>query len=189
MIETLPLRKRRALAVGILVVLIVFIWTAVIDPIASILNQTIAEKSQTQRLLLAYRQDVDNQTSWHEVYKRVTTSGHADMFIHEKDPNLAAARFQTSIKQFLEEHKALIASIQVLPVTKGENLQRATVRVSFAVPVKFLETLLTSLDHQSPYIFLDNLVISAPAVTDKDTDQTPLSVQCDFFTYLLPTSS
>jgi hypothetical protein len=189
MIEALPPHRRRFLALALLAGLLLTLWMALIEPVAGALRQALSGKIQAQRLLAAHQREIAGQEVWQDAYRKVTSTAGANVFIRDRNANLAAARFQTEIKQALEQYKASIGSIQALPLVKEPDVQRATVRASFTVPVKNLEILLIALARKSPAVFLDNLVITSPPGGKAETDQAPLSIQCDFISYILAESA
>jgi general secretion pathway protein M len=185
MIQSPPLHRRRILAAAILAGLVLALWMALIAPVAGALHQALSAKAGAQLLLQAHEQHIKSEPAWKEAYARLMAANAGSMFIGEKDASLASARFQGDIKQSLEQYKARIGSIQSMPPAPEGDLARATVRATFTIPVKTLEGLLTALERKTPSVFLDNLVITAPPDGMADTDQAPLSVQCDFIAYLL----
>ena len=186
MIRTLPLHRRRILAAAILAGLVLLLWAALIAPAAGALHRALSARARPQLLLQAQEQDIKGEAAWQDAYAKLTAANAGSLFIREQNAALASARFQSDIKQSLEQHKARIASIQALPPAKEGDLARATVRATFTIPLKTLEALLTMLERKTPSVFLDNLIITAPPDGAADTDQAPLSVQCDFISYLLP---
>jgi len=185
MIEALPLPRRRFLALALLAGLLLVLWMALVAPVTGALHQALSGKVQAQRLLEAHQREIEGEGAWQDAYRKVTSTTGANIVMRDKNANLAAAKFQTEIKQSLEQYKASIGSIQALPLTKEQDVQRATVRASFTIPVKNLEILLIALERKSPAVFLDNLVITSPPGGKAETDQAPLSIQCDFISYIL----
>jgi hypothetical protein len=185
MIEALPLPRRRFLALALLAVVLLVLWMGLIAPVAGGLLQALSGRMQAQRLLEAHQGEIDGEGAWRDAYRKVTSTTGANVVMRDKNANLAAAKFQTEIKQSLEQYKASIGSIQALPLAREQDVQRSTVRASFTIPVKNLEILLIALERKSPAVFLDNLVITSPPGGKAETDQTPLSIQCDFVSYIV----
>jgi general secretion pathway protein M len=184
---SLSLPVRRFAAVAILAVMALLVWEFVMDPIAGLWNEAANANARSAHLLAAYRKAVDDQPQWAALSEKMRQAPYADAFTDTSDPDLAAGKLQQKAKQLTEAAQADIHSIQVLPASKDRDLQRAGVRISFSVPIAHLAEVLAKYDADRPYLYVDNLVITAPENSQSSAKTPPqVSVSCNLFSYLKP---
>lgn len=178
---------RRAVAFLVLGLLFVGLWMLTIQPMINCWENSVSDYARAKRLLLTYQGVIQNRTQWESRLKQLQERSLDRVFIEAGDSNIAAAKFQTNVKQTVEQSGGVIGSIQVLPIVSDRGLQRLGVRVSFVATPAVLFHLLEKVEHGEPYIFLDGFNLTAPERDVKgNKDQPNLSIRSSFYSYLQP---
>lgn len=185
MTDTFPLPLRRGAALGILAAGLLLLWSITVSPALELWDKAGSDSTGSGRLLATYQKSIRDEPQWAALLKTMQTGG--DLYIDSADPDLAAAKLQQNIKRITEAAHGTIKSMQVLPAGKDQGLQRVGVRLSFTIPFERITEVLAEYDKERPYVFLDNLLMTAPS-GNRDTGGAPplLSVNCDFYSYLRP---
>jgi Type II secretion system (T2SS), protein M subtype b len=190
MIDSLSQPVRRFAAIALLFVLFFAVWDLFINPTLSVFEESRQETSRLVRLREAYEELIQNRPVYETMRRKMLSKDYISHFIDENDPNLGSAKFQSLVQHLIEAVGGSVKSIQVLPLTKEAELQRVNVRVSFSLPLGNLVPLLMRAKQQSPYTFLDHVVMTSPdTVQSNDKKPVLLQINCDFHAYLKPVSS
>jgi hypothetical protein len=185
MMAVLPPVARRSLALAILVLIVLAIWTIVIQPFVDSWHQAAENNVQAERLLSAYRDALQNQAGWLDLARKMREGSYGHGFVDGRDANLASAKFQADMKQAIENADAVITSAQVLSPTKDHDIAQLNERVMVSMPLASLSGFLQRIEQRVPYVFIDNLSITAPENSAAGAP-VQLTVSCDFHAYLLP---
>lgn len=185
MIATLSLPIRRFAALGLLMAVLLLLWESAVDPIVGLWISTGSADGSSVRLLQRYRQSIGDEPYWVSLQQKLQSGQYADLFVEATNRDLGAAKLQQDIKAVAEANGGNVNSIQVLPPAKQHAQQRLGVRINFTIPVERLASVLAKYDHARPYLYLDNLTITAPeGMTNAKPVQ--LTVKCDFFSFMRP---
>jgi hypothetical protein len=183
-----PLVLRRTVALlilaGVLTVLTVFI----LQPAFSVVLGAVGN-TQNAKLLAGYRQIIAEKEQWEGFIANVQGGQYSALFMAGDDENLAAAQFQTDIKNMIEAGGGTVQSIEVLSSGKEAGLVKLGVRANFTLPAAAAAGLLTQIEHGNSNIFLDNFSLTVPEMpAPADGEKKPLhmTMQSDFHAYLQP---
>jgi general secretion pathway protein M len=184
--SALSLPVRRFAALGLLAIGVLLLWEMAISPVVDLWDRMGNDNASSSRLLAAYQKIIRDEPAWAALLEHMQEEPYADLFIDSDDPDLAAARLQQQIKQVTEASHGNIGSIQILPAGKDQALQHVGVRVNFTIPLKQIAHVFEAYDKDRPYVFVDNLLITAPEGMPNTGTEPLLSVNCDLYSYVRP---
>lgn len=176
---------RRILALAILVGLVLSFWNLVLDPGLISWSRASRANMQEARLLTEYRTALEQKDAWAALAAQMREGAWSGAFIDGTDQNLASAKFQGDLKQAIESTGTTVTSIVALPVTKDRDVVQLNERVTLSAGIALLPALLRVIEQRVPYVFIDNLSVTAP---DNQSTGAPvqLTIFCDFHAYLRP---
>lgn len=153
----------RTLAVLLLGVVLASVWILLITPVIDQRASYKDEIARAQRLITAFEARQERI----DVLKRQLTTLRNDRtsksaYFTARNSTLAAAKLQSRIKTLTQAAGAGLTSSQVLTSddSKGE-LQRVTVRAHMVGSIEAVRSVFHTLETGQPYVFLDNVTISA----------------------------
>ncbi|MGB9154824.1 MAG: type II secretion system protein GspM [Alphaproteobacteria bacterium] len=187
MIASLSLPVRRFAALSLLAIFLFLLWEIIVSPISGFWDKTGSDNARSVRLVDAYRKSIHDQPHWAALLQQMQEGKYANVFLEGGNTDLASAKLQENVKHLTEATGGVVSSIQVLPPIKQNDLQRLSVRVSFSIPVEHLADLLGKYDEARPYLFLDNLIVTAPeGDQNSGTKPVQLTVNGELSAYLNP---
>lgn len=187
---TAPLspRSRRAVAVGLLVLVLLALYSFAIDPAVSSYVDSRREAAQLHdelaRLQAVGRDVPDLEKQLDRLHRHgATAAGYLD----GGNETLVAAALQERLKAAVAETGGRLNSTQVLTGTGQGKTRRVAVRGQMQLNIAALQRVLYALEAGSPYLFIDNLDVRpmvgarGPQSTDGDG---LLDVHFDVYGYM-----
>lgn len=86
---------------------------------------------------------------------------------------LAAAKLDGDVKSLLQEAGADVRSSQILPAGKSKGFQTIAIEYEFNVPMEKFQALLYALQSHTPFLFADDVTISAADISDESPNKAP----------------
>lgn len=93
--------------------------------------------------------------------------------IKTSSADLAAAQIQTDLKNLVHANTGEIRTAQTAPVVKTGGFETIAVAYDLTVPLSHLRALTYAIESHTPYLFLDNVEISAPQAAGSATQSEP----------------
>jgi len=153
----------RSLAILLLAVAVASVWILLITPVIGQRAAYKADIGRARHLIGAFetrREKIGSLKREIEALRSDRTSKSA--YFTARNPTLAAAKLQSRIKALTQAAGAGLTSSQVLTTDdKKSALQRVTVRADMVGPVDAIRSVFHTLEAGQPYVFLDNVTISA----------------------------
>jgi general secretion pathway protein M len=184
----LSLPVRRLLAVGLLLVAIMLVWTMLVAPLAELYE---AERADTERMALAVEKspvrDEDLARLRRDVQLLKERQDAAAGLLQAASEAIAGAQLQNRLKEVVGAAQGELRSTQTLPSRDDGNFRRITVRGQLSLSLAALQQVLYTLEAASPYLFLDNVAVQARAdERDKDRAESDglLDVRFDLSGYM-----
>lgn len=156
---------RRAVAFGLLVALLVFVYLVMLAPYLSLYNdhrQTVAELTHR---LQHYHGIAAQRDSINEELQSLAQKIQNGRYYLEKDaPALASAELQQRVKEIISAHHGQVVSMQVATEPTEGATGRVTLKTRMRGSIEDLQKILFEMESQRPLLFLDNAFIrSNPA--------------------------
>ncbi len=155
-------RARKGVAVGLLVALILAVFSFLILPAW----QTYAENREAiadeqyrlSRLRAMSLRRPDLLRAESDLRRRQTEAGQ---IMQERSAPLAAAALQERVKAVVESSGGSVSSARVLPAVAAGAFQRVTVNVRLSLSNEALQTVIFELESAIPYLVIDNVIINS----------------------------
>jgi general secretion pathway protein M len=158
--ERLSPVQQRALAVGLLVLLLAAVYGVLVAPLIAKSNEygdTIADLEQR---LTRYRQVVARKSVVSAQLKRMQSDlaakGH---FIRKDTPALASAELQQQIKEMISASGGQLNSTQVVPARQEDSFTRVAIKVHMLGTIEVFEKVLYDIESARPLLMVDDLQI------------------------------
>ena len=164
LIESLSRRQRQALAIAILAILVVVIFSLTIAPLWAInrhYSNTIDSLDQRLQILQRTAAADSGLRSQHEQLKRALASNR--QFIKSNTEALAAARLQEVVQRIAGARGMELLSTQILPASEDTGFTRVALKVRMRGKLDNTVKLFHALETTQPYLFLDNVSVRAHA--------------------------
>lgn len=155
--------QSRALALGLVAVVLIVLWSLAVAPIwAAFANQDEARVS-AERLVHEYqRRSVPLATLQARLdalkQQHATEAG----LIEAANPAVAGATLQTEIRRVIAAHGGMLRSVQPLPPSQEASYQKIAVRIDTTVPSNRLIDVLYDLEAAVPYLLAETFELRAP---------------------------
>ncbi len=188
MINTLPLKLRRGLAVAILAVVILGTYSFAIGPAVdgyTADRETIDQLSTVRGRYERAAREVPELSNRLEALRQRGTAKAG--YLEGEDETVAAAVLQERLKSLLQQHGGVLKSTQVLNGKDEGPSRRISIRGNMTATLAALQRVIYDLEAGSPLLFVDNLDVRAGARVrgGADADQEPqLDVNFDVSGYL-----
>lgn len=185
-------RLSRALALTILVALLSFIYSGLIQPLLDHYAEARSSGEQLESVLARARQtsrtlsELRTELAW---LKGHGVSGAGAM--QSPNESLAAAELQNRIKSSVEAARGELRSTQILPSREEGVFQRISIRGQISVNLESLQRIFYEFESTSPLLFLDNVDIRVRPVRQQNeapTDNPVLDVRFDLYGYIRRTT-
>lgn len=159
---TLSPVKSRALALLLLALAVLVIFTLIVKPLAT---QYLAARDTIE--------DLENRL---EVYQRVSATlpenrkrlealqqnnPSASLYLNESRPSLAAAQLQQRVSQLIGDSGAQLVSTQILQTEDQGVLPTVAIQVHMRGEIQQIVDLFYQIESGKPLMFADNIVLSA----------------------------
>lgn len=188
MTSALSPRSRRAVAVGLLAVVLLALYSFVIGPaVASYADsrrQSARLRDELAHLQAIGRDIPDLETRLAQLHRQgATAAGYLD----GQNETLVAAALQERLKAAVAATGGRLNSTQVLTIAAQGKTRRVAVRGQMQMNIAALQRVLYTLESGSPYLFIDNLDVRpmvgprGPQSTDGDG---VLDVYFDVYGYM-----
>ena len=153
----------RTLAILLLAVGVASVWLLLITPVIDQRASYKADIDRSQRLVAAFQARREKISA----LKREIAALRGDRtskiaYFTARNSTLAAAKLQSRIKALTLAAGAGLTSSQVLTTDDDKSeLQRVTVRAHMVGSINAVRSVFHTLESGQPYVFLDNVTISA----------------------------
>ena len=163
-IEKLTKRQRQALAFGLLVLIVVVIFSLTIAPLWAVNRhyvETIDGLDQRLQILQRTAAADTDLRSQHEQLKRTLASNRH--FIKSNTEALAAAKLQEIVQRIAGSKGMEVLSTQILPSRDDAGFTRVALKVRMRGSLNNTVKLFHALETGQPYLFLDNVTVRSHA--------------------------
>jgi hypothetical protein len=166
--QTLQVRERRILAVGILFTLLILLSVLVIVPLvqrAATAYQTVGDWSfRVERLQATLAQLPDLRA---RVAALEAAGAQQDLVAREPSESLAAARLQQRFNEIVSRHQGELQSTRVQAAVADGDIYRISMRAQMRGDSATLAAILADLEADRPLLFVDSLSVQAQREFDR----------------------
>lgn len=188
MITSLSPRARRLVAVGLLVAVLLGVYSFVAAPLLASYGQNRHEAAELQAALAKYeeigREIPELQKQLDDLHRQGATAAG---YLEGQNDTLIAAALQDRLKNAVAQTGGRLNSTQVLANTEHTKPHRVAVRGQMQMSLASLQRVLYTLESGTPYLFIDNLevrpVVGPRGSQPTDTDAV-LDVHFDIYGYM-----
>jgi general secretion pathway protein M len=188
--QPIALNNSRLGAIGLLIVLILLGYFAVIYPLMGI-KREYQENVDDLRFKLQHLQQVaSGREALAQRLEQIRALAKQNAaFMPTNTAALASADLQTRIKQVVSDAGGELSSTQVIPERNEENAVRVGVKIRMTGSSGVLRQVLQNFESGKPYLFIDNLNIRPIRMPRNPRDKNPviedrLSVDFDVAGYM-----
>ena len=185
-------RFSRAVALTILVALLSFVYSGLLQPLLDHYAEARSSLAQMQAALARARQTGRNLGELQAELARLKEhrASGADTMQSPND-SLAAAELQNRIKSSVEGARGELRSTQILPSRDEGAFRRISIRGQIAVNLVALQRIFYEFESASPLLYLDNVDIRVRPVrrpNEPATDDPTLDVRFDLYGFVRRTT-
>jgi general secretion pathway protein M len=188
MIQSLPIKLRRGLALTILAALLLGVYGFAVEPFISDFKRDSQSIDQLHMVLARYekagRELPDLTTRLEELRQRgPAQAGYLD----GQNETVTAAILQDRLKSLVQSHGGMLKSTQVMAGKDDGEAKRVTVRGEMIATVATLQRVIYDLEAGLPILFIDNLdvrtIVRSRGAADPDQD-TQIEIHFDVYGYM-----
>jgi general secretion pathway protein M len=164
MIDSLTQKQRQLLALAILALVVVLIFTLTVAPLWAINRHymdTIDGLDHRLQILQRTASEGSGLRTQHEQLKRALASNRH--YLKSTSEALAAANLQGVVKRISGSQGMEVLSTQILPASEEEDFIRVTLKVRMRGALENAVKAFHALETGQPYLFLDNVSIRGHA--------------------------
>jgi general secretion pathway protein M len=164
MIDALTQKQRQLLALAILALVVVMIFTLTVAPLWALnrhYQDTIDGLDNRLHILQRAASAGTGLRSQHEQLKRSLASNRH--YLKTTSEALAAASLQGIVKRIAASNSMEVLSTQILPAGEQEGFKRVTLKVRMRGVLENTVKAFHALETGQPYLFLDNVSIRGHA--------------------------
>ncbi len=166
---TAPFLKSRTAALAALGLAALVFAVVVIVPIWAAFAAQGEETQEALHQLGFYRAEIASRPKLEAELAALNTQGASVPGVLPGDSTaLAQAALQSQIKSLIESNKGRLRSIQVLPSTQRGGFEVVSVQCDLELPMSGLKDLAAAIGRHTPYLFIDDVSISAPPIEPDD---------------------
>lgn len=162
MIEKLNQRQRRLMALAILVLALVTVFSVTLLPVLLAnrhYQETIAGlESRLQQLQRAAAIGDTLQPQYEQLKRWQTTDAQ---YLKSKSAALAAAELQRLVKRIVVAKNAEVVSTQILTTRQEEGFDRVSLKVRMRGQLENIVQAFYAIETGEPFVFLDNVSVRA----------------------------
>lgn len=185
-------RLSRALALTILVALLWFIYSGLVQPLLDHYAEARGSRAQLESALARARQIGRTPGELRTELARLKGQGVSGAgAMQSPNESLAAAELQNRLKSSVEGARGELRSTQILPSREEGAFQRISIRGQISVNLEALQRIFYEFESASPLLFLDNVDIRVRPVRQPNevtTDNPVLDVRFDLYGYIRRTT-
>lgn len=160
----------RALALGVAVVLLGFIYAVTVAPLLSLYangQEAVVEGQARKAMLERSVHDLPQLRKMAAAWKDEAPAN--DLLLPASSDAIAAATLQSTIKDLVAQGGASLSSTEILPPQNEDRFRRVGIHISFSGDQRLLTTVLGGIETARPLLFVDDLDIRGtgqPGVAD-----------------------
>ena len=188
MMTSLSLRSRRVVAVGLLAVVLLALYSFVVGPLLTGYAESRRQVAESRAALARYEEigraipGLEKQLD--ALHQRgATAAGYLD----GQNETLVAAALQERLKTAVVQTGGHLSSTQVLASAEKGQTRRVVVRGQMQMNIASLQRVLYTLESGAPYLFIDNLDVRpvvGPRGPDSAAGDAVLDVHFDVYGYM-----
>lgn len=188
MMTSLSLRSRRFVAVGLLALAVLALYSFVVGPLLTSYADSRRQVAESRATLAHYQEigrDIPELRKQLDALHRQGATGAG--YLDGQNETLAAAALQERLKSAVVQTGGRLNSTQVLTSTEKGQTRRVVVRGRMQVNIAALQRVLYTLESGSPYLFIDNLDVRpmvGPRSQETPDSDAPLDVNFDVYGYM-----
>jgi general secretion pathway protein M len=131
--------------------------------VAAFLQDESADTQEALDELAAYHAEANTRLVAEAAYKQaLARAGGAPGLLHAGNTALAEAQLESQFKTIVTTAGADVKSAQILPAAKASGFEVIAVQFDMTVPASRLRDLTYAVETHSPYLFVDDVTLSAP---------------------------
>jgi general secretion pathway protein M len=172
---------RRAAALGLLVLALLLVHLAVVQPMVDAwigASRDIADARARLGTLTTLADAAERLEA--ALAERMRPPQDGPAYYRASSDTLVAVQVQDRLKAAVDRGGASLTSVRVLPAGEEGPFRRVALRAQVDAPLPVLQRMLHDLESARPYLVLDNLSVRVPGVTAADP---VLAVQFDLLAY------
>jgi len=151
--------QQRALAVGLLLLVVVAALTVLVGPIILFHRHYDVAIEQTSNRLDLYRRVAAQAPDLRAALEKMKQKDGRQFFLKNTAPNLAGAEVSDLVRAAIENNSGRITISQSPAPHEDGRFRQTFVAVQFFATTPALAKILAALDTQVPYVVVDNLTI------------------------------
>ena len=187
MIADLDAKQQRQLAIGLLVLAVIFFLGITAGPIWYANASRQAALDQAQERLQRYEQIAARDTELLPQYEALRQAQKsAGNQLRSDTAAVAGAELQRRVKDITAVHQAQIVSTQILPVANEEGFVRIALRVRLRGVLPSLLQSIYDIETNNVHMFLDNLSLrnNAAGLRQRQMVIRPMEAEFDLIAYM-----
>lgn len=157
-----PLWQRRTAAIGILALLVALAWILLVTPIAGLLTAQRDWREEIQGTLARYRALAENKNAIDGAMSELEANAAWRGLYQSPEPVAASAALLSEFRALLDPQKVGIQSIQPIEAENLGPITRIGVKVSLALTVDQLRSVLERMGSNAHAMRADNIIVTAP---------------------------
>ena len=162
MLERLSQREQQTVAIGLLALLVIIVYFALVEPIMATYEDYDERFALLQDRLSDYQKIAGHSEGLQQQFNQLKKQANKEQAGYFKGGThaLAAAKMQDYVKRVIEENGGLLNSIQILP-DEGQEKEapRVVIRVQMSGGTETVGKVLYALESTQPRVFVDNLYL------------------------------
>jgi general secretion pathway protein M len=187
----LPVWVGRVAAVALLVAAVAFAYLLVVPPLLANFGESKEAILAARDLLGRYQRIAATRPEYEAQLSEVQQrQGAQGTYLTGNTDALAAAELQNRVKGIIEANDGKLRSIQTVAGKADGDFQRVTIRVQLVAQIASLHRTLYALESARPFLFLDNVDISARRgrrrAKEAEAADPDLTVRFDLYGYREP---
>lgn len=173
----------RAAFLAVTLLGVMLLYLLVLAPVADMLASQQNELQQSTSQVARLQNLVIQQGRISELAEKTRLGQQSQIFLTGGSEGAASADLQERIKQICARAGASVQSIQGLDNRAVGGIRYFGAHLSMSGPIKAIESTLSSIEGELPYLFVDTLTIRAPAQPSggTPTQEAALDVQLDIY--------
>lgn len=181
---------RRVFAVALLILAVALPYRLIVRPVLDRFEANREEIEQQRDLLARYRSLAMGVDALRETLEQTKANeAGADYYLTGDSEALVAAQLQNRLKTIIGNSGGRLTSTQVMPASDEAGFHQVTIRVRMNCGIEALRQTMYSLETELPFLFVDNIDVSARQQRGRPTTpetEPELTVSFDVFGYLRP---
>jgi general secretion pathway protein M len=151
--------KSRALAIGLLVLLLAAVLGVFLSPLAWLYNRYDKILVQSADQMVRYQRVAATKPQVEARLAAVKAKDVRSGFLKNTAPALAASEVQDRAKTLIESNGGRLNAIQILPHKDEARYRQVGVNIQLSANMPALRRILHALEGERPYLLVDNMTI------------------------------